>query len=136
MDTTLEHPKAKELRQHEIRVAEIKRRAQTWRLMDCDEDTLRQMRDALIEEMEALEGRLAEADERFMVYVEKGLPLETQETLQFIERLSAEWEKLNKNLKVMPCWNAVCAPVWQTAWAVNNVFTIWMVPFLFRLLSP
>ena len=99
MDTTLEHPKTKELRQHEIRVAEIKRRAQTWRLMDCDEDTLRQMRDALIEEMEALEGLLAETDERFMVYVEKGLPLKTQETLQFIERLSAEWEKLNENLK-------------------------------------
>lgn len=99
MDTTLEHPKAKELRQHEIRVAEIKRRAQTWRLMDCDEDTLRQMHDALTEEMEALESRLAEADDRFMVYVKKGLPLETEQTLQLIERLSTEWEKLNKHLK-------------------------------------
>jgi voltage-gated potassium channel len=99
VDTTLEHPRAKDLRQHELRVAEIKRRAQTWRLLDCDGKTLRQMLDALIEEMEALESRLAEADERLMVYVEKGLPLETQETLSFIERLSTEWEKLNKNLK-------------------------------------
>jgi voltage-gated potassium channel len=99
VDTTLEHSKAKGLRQHEIRVAEIKRRAQTWRLMDCDEDTLRQMRDALTEEMRALESRLAEADDHFMVYVEKGLPLETEQTRQLIERLSTEWENLNKHLK-------------------------------------
>lgn len=99
MDTTLEHPKAKEPKQHEIRVAEIKRRAQTWRLMDCEEDTLRQMRDALTVEMEALESRLAETDKRFMVYVEEGLPLETEQTLEIIEHLSTEWEKLNKHLK-------------------------------------
>jgi len=99
VDMTIEHPKAKELREHEIRVSEIKRRAQTWRLMDCDEDTLRQMRNALTVEMEALESRLAEADERFMVYVEEGLPLETEQTLELIERLSTEWEKLNNHLK-------------------------------------
>ena len=99
MDTTLEHPSAKEIRQHEIRVADIKRRAQNWRLADCDEDTLKQMRDALTEELQALESQLAEADEHFIIYVEEGLPLETEQTRQLIDRLSTEWEKLNKHLK-------------------------------------
>ena len=101
MDTTLKHPRAKEIRQHEIQVVEIKRRAKTWRLMDCNEDTLRQMRDALTKEMQTLESRLAEVDDHFMIYVEKGLPLEAEQTRQLIERLSTEWEKLNKHLKDM-----------------------------------
>jgi len=67
--------------------------------MDCDEDTLRQMLNALTVEMEVLESHLAKADKRFMVYVEEGLPLETEKTLELIERLSTEWEKLNKHLK-------------------------------------
>jgi len=90
MDTTLKHPRAKEIRQHEIQVVEIKRRAKTWRLMDCNEDTLRQMRDALTKEMQTLESRLAEVDDHFMIYVEKGLPLEAEQTRQLIERLSTE----------------------------------------------
>jgi len=101
VDATLEHPQAKVIRQHEMRVEEIKRRAKTWRLMDCNEDTLKQMRAALIEEMATLESRLAETDDRFMSYVEHGRPLETEETLQVIERLSTEWERLNKHLKAV-----------------------------------
>ena len=54
MDTTLEYARAKEVGQHEIQVDEIRRRARQWRLMDCDEDTLEQMRHDLIEEIEAL----------------------------------------------------------------------------------
>lgn len=99
MDATLEHPQTKQIRQHEMRVEEIKRRAKTWRLMDCDEYTLKQMRSALTEEMETLESRLTETDDRFMSYVEHGRPLETEETLRVIERLSTEWERLNKHLK-------------------------------------
>lgn len=98
MDTTIECLKAKEIGQHEMRVDEIKRRAQHWRLVDCDEDALQQMRHALIEEMQAVENRLAETDKRFLFYVEKGLPLDTQQTLTIIERLSIEWEKLNQHL--------------------------------------
>ena len=75
MDTTLEHARAKEVRQHDIQVDEIRRRARQWRLLDCDENTLEQMRHALIEEMEAVEVRLAEADERFSIYVDEGQPL-------------------------------------------------------------
>ena len=99
MDTTLGHVRAKEVGQHEIQVDEIRRRARQWRLMDCDEDTLEQMRHALIEEMEAVEDRLAEADKRFSIYVDEGQPLDTEQTLQSIDQLSSEWEKLNKHLK-------------------------------------
>ncbi len=99
MDTTLGHVRAKEVAQHEIQVDEIRRRAQQWRLMDCDEDTLEQMRHALIVEMEALEDRLTEADKRFSMYVDEGQPLDTEQAIQSIEQLSSEWEKLNKHLQ-------------------------------------
>lgn len=99
MDTTRENLKAREVGQHEIQVAEIKRRAQHWRLMDCDDDALKQMRRALIEEMEAVEARLVETDKRFLYYVEKGRPLDTQRSLQVIDRVSMQWEKLNRHLQ-------------------------------------
>ena len=99
MDTALEHTKAKEVGQHEIQVDQIRRRAQRWRLMDCDEDTLEKMRHALIVEMEVVEDRLAEADKRFSVYVSKGQPLDAEQALQGIDQLSLEWGKLNKHLQ-------------------------------------
>lgn len=99
MDTSLDHLKAREIGRHRVQVAEIKRRAQQWRLTDCSEATLDQMRHALIEEMETLEQRLQEANDHFLLYVENGRPLDTEKSLQLIDRLSREWEKLNDHLQ-------------------------------------
>ena len=76
MDTTLEYARAKEVGQHEIQVDEIRRRARQWRLMDCDEDTLEQMRHALIEEMEAVlreVQKLADRADVLAARIEKGI---------------------------------------------------------------
>lgn len=99
MDTTLDHLKAKELSSHRIQVAEIKRRAHQWRLRDCTEKTLDQMRHALIEEMEALEEKLNEANDVFLLHVENGQPLNTEKSLQAIDQMTREWEQLNDHLQ-------------------------------------
>jgi voltage-gated potassium channel len=98
-NTMLEYVKAKELGQHEIEVDEIRRRSKRWRLTDCDEEALTNMRHALIEEMEDVESRLVDTDKRFRYYVEEGRPLDSQRTLQVIERLSIQWERLNEHLQ-------------------------------------
>lgn len=94
-----EHHRAQEIGRHQAQVDEIRRRAQNWRLMDCDEETLERMRHTLIEEIEALEEKLAEVDHRFLTYVESGRPLDVQHSLHEIDRLSAEWEALNQHLQ-------------------------------------
>lgn len=94
-----EHRRAQEIGRHQSHVDEIRRRSQNWRLMDCDEETLERMRHTLIEEIEELEERLAEVDHRFLVYVESGRPLDVQNSLYEIDRLSAEWEALNQHLQ-------------------------------------
>ncbi len=94
-----EHRRAQEIGGHQAQVEEIRRRAQDWRLMDCDEETLERMRHTLIEEIETLEERLAEADHRFLIYVESGRPLDVQHALHEIDRLSSEWEALNRHLQ-------------------------------------
>jgi voltage-gated potassium channel len=99
--TMFEYVKAKELGQREIDVDEIRRRSKRWRLTDCDEEALESMRHALIEEMEEVEGRLVDTDRRFMHYVQEGRPLDTQRTLQVIDRFSVQWERLNAHLKAV-----------------------------------
>lgn len=94
-----DHRRAKAFRRHQIEVSEIKRHAQHWRLVDCSLETLEQMRHALLEEMARLEETLAEADRRFLRYMENGRPLKTQQARQRIDRLSAEWESLNDHLQ-------------------------------------
>ena len=94
-----EHRRAQEIGRHQVRVDDIRRRSQNWRLMDCDEETLERMRHTLIEEIEALEEKLAEVDRRFLIYVESGRPLDVQHALYEIDRLSAEWEALNRHLQ-------------------------------------
>ena len=94
-----EHGRAQEIARHQAAVEEIRRRSQNWRLMDCDEETLERMRHTLIEEIEALEEKLAEADHQFLIYVESGRPLDVQHSLYEIDRLSAEWEALNQHLQ-------------------------------------
>lgn len=94
-----EHLRAQEIGSHQARVEEIRRRSQNWRLMDCDVETLERMRHTLIEEIEELEERLAEADRHFLIYVERGRPLDVQHALYEIDRLSAEWEALNQHLQ-------------------------------------
>ena len=99
LETFDEHRRAQEIGGHQAQVEEIRRRAQNWRLMDCDEETLERMRHTLIEEIETLEERLAEADRRFLIYVESGRPLDVQHALHEIDRLSSEWEALNRHLQ-------------------------------------
>lgn len=85
--------------EREERVEEIQRRAQRWRLMDCSEPTLQRMRAGVDEQMAEVEGRLADTDERFLRYVEVGNPSGAEHTLEEINRLSAEWERLRKRLR-------------------------------------
>ncbi len=94
-----DHLKAREIDQQRVEVAEIKRRAQQWRLTDCTAETLEQMRHALIEEMEGLQERLQEADKRFGLYLENGRPLQADHSLRAIDRLTVEWESLNHHLQ-------------------------------------
>ena len=96
---TLLQAEALPLSEREERVGEIHRRAKQWRLMDCTEDTLRRMRAAVDQEMNAVEGRLAKADEVFAQYVELGNPSAAEQTLEDINRMSGEWERLKKRLR-------------------------------------
>ena len=85
--------------QREERVEDIQRRAQRWRLMDCSEAALVRMQTALDSELSHLEERLVESDELFLQYVEVGNPLGTEQTLETINRVSTEWERLRKRQK-------------------------------------
>jgi voltage-gated potassium channel len=84
--------------EREEQVEDIRRRAQRWRLMDCSEPSLQRMHTSVDEQMAEVEGRLAETDERFIRYVEVGNPSGAEHTLEEINRLSAEWERLRKRL--------------------------------------
>jgi voltage-gated potassium channel len=99
LDTSLDHLKALAMRQRRIEINDIQRRAQHWRLTDCSLETLDQMRHSLIEETQALHKQLREGDERFRLYLEHSRPRQADETLRAIDRLSVEWEGLNKHLQ-------------------------------------
>lgn len=81
--------------QRRVDVNEVSRRARNWRLLDCSEATLSQMRRALTEEIAHLEERLAERDRAFSLYVEAGRPLDAEQALHQIDRLTAEWKALS-----------------------------------------
>jgi voltage-gated potassium channel len=85
--------------EREVRVGEIHRRAKQWRLMDCTEATLQRMRAAVDQEMREVEDQLAAADAVFMQHLETGDPAGTEQTLEAIDGLSVEWERLRKRLK-------------------------------------
>lgn len=99
VNSTQDHFKAREISRRQVEVVEIKRRAQQWRLTDCTEETLEQMRHALIEEMEVLQKRLLEVDKRLNMYLENGRLLEVDQSLRTIDRLTLEWESLNRHLQ-------------------------------------
>jgi hypothetical protein len=99
LTATFAQAEAASISQREGQVEEIRRQAQQWRLMDCSEPTLERMRSALDNEMANLEERLVDTNERFRQYVEVGNPTGTEQTLETINRLSAEWERLRKRLK-------------------------------------
>jgi hypothetical protein len=99
LTATFAQLEAASISQREDQVEEIRRQAQRWRLMDCSESTLERMRSALDKEMAELEERLVDANERFRQYVGGGNPTGTEQTLETINRLSAEWEHLRKRLK-------------------------------------
>jgi len=99
MNTTHDHLQAKEYRRRRADVADIKRRAQQWRLMDCSAETLERMRRALLDEMARIQANLERTEQMFVRYVENGRPLKTEQTRQSIDRLTLEWEALNKHLQ-------------------------------------
>lgn len=99
INSALDHEKVREFDRRQIEVAEIKRRAQQWRLSDCTVEILEQMRSALITEMELLQERLNETNKRFNLYIENGRPLEADQTLAIIDRLTLEWEGHHRRLR-------------------------------------
>ncbi|MDX1663131.1 MAG: ion transporter [Candidatus Promineifilaceae bacterium] len=94
-----EHERAQEITRHQVQIDTVRRRARHWRLIDCDEEALVRMRHALIEEIEAVEAQLKEADRHFLLFVDKGRPLDAEQTLRQINRLGAEWEGLHEHLQ-------------------------------------
>ncbi|MBN1311470.1 MAG: ion transporter [Anaerolineae bacterium] len=88
-----------QLSNQRIEVAEIARQASQWRLMDCSDTILEQMHQNLLREMTEVEKQLHEANYHFQLYVEKGRPLETSRKQATIERLSFEWENLDRRLR-------------------------------------
>ncbi len=99
IDSLEEHQLALELAQHEASVTHIQQRAHRWRLQDCDEPTLVRMRHALIVEMMRMRDKLTQADDYFLQCVQAGEPLTTEQALQQIDRLSAEWHSLDGHLR-------------------------------------
>ena len=94
-----EHARVQEIGRHQVAIETVRRRARHWRLIDCDEETLVRMRHALIEEIEVVEEQLAQVDRHFLLYVDKGRPLDAEHALRQINRLSAEWEALREHLQ-------------------------------------
>ena len=94
--TQAEMPSISEREEH---VEEIQRRAQRWRLMDCSEPALERMLAAVDGQMADVEERLAKTDERFLQYVQVGNPSAADQSLESINRLHAEWERLRKRYK-------------------------------------
>ncbi|MBN1430120.1 MAG: ion transporter [Anaerolineae bacterium] len=93
------HQQVKKTGNHRLEVAEIARHARQWRLMDCSDEVLKQMRQNLLSEMAEVEERLHIVNDHFQLYIEKGRPLETGQSQATIERLSFEWENLNRRLR-------------------------------------
>jgi len=98
-DLRLDHEKAKSLYRHRADVSFIRGRAENWRLTDCTVDALQQMRHALIAEMERMQKKLKTLDDQFLKTINAGMPLKAEETREDIERLSNQWDKMNKHLQ-------------------------------------
>ncbi|MCB0013965.1 MAG: potassium channel family protein, partial [Anaerolineales bacterium] len=96
-----DHQRALEFDRHVGQVAELRRRARQWRLIDCSEETLVRMRHALIDEMERLEERLRDADNYFTAYIDRGQPLEAEGMRERIDRMADEWTQLNRRLQAL-----------------------------------
>jgi voltage-gated potassium channel len=99
IDQRLDHEKAKSLHRQEAEVSFIRRRAENWRLTDCSVAALEQMRHALIVEMERLQEKLETLDNQFLQTINGGMPLQAEESREDIERLSNQWDSLNKRLQ-------------------------------------
>jgi voltage-gated potassium channel len=86
------------LDERQIDVSAVSRRARNWRLLDCSEETLQQMRSALQREIAAVEQRLLDGEQAFNLYVEGGRPLLAEQARYQIDRVTAEWEALTGRL--------------------------------------
>ena len=94
-----DHQRAEEFNRHNLEVTKLRRQAHQWRLIDCSEETLQQMRHALLDEMESTEARLAETNQHFTVYIERGQPLQAEAMRERIDRQANEWTNLNNRLQ-------------------------------------
>ncbi len=86
------------LDQRRIDVAAVTRRTRNWRLLDCSEATLQQMRGALQQEIAGIEERLLEGERAFNLYVDGGRPLLVEQARLQIDRTTSEWEALTARL--------------------------------------
>jgi voltage-gated potassium channel len=80
-------------------VSDIQRNAQHWRLSDCTEAALTNMRHTLLAEMETLEGEIHRTNDQFLRYMDHGRPLETEQTRQSIDELAQRWQQHNQHLQ-------------------------------------
>ena len=90
-DDVKDHERAKAFAQHEHDIREMRNRAQRWRLTDCDAGTLNRMRHAMLDELDEEEKRLKEANEYFTQCIAAGDPILTEQAVQRVNRISAEW---------------------------------------------
>ena len=98
-DDRQDHSRAKEFSKHAGAIAEVRKRAQQWRLTDCDEATLNRMRHSLLDELDDVEKRLHEADAHFLQCIEAGAPLAVEQAAQKLNRISTEWTSHNTHLQ-------------------------------------
>ena len=80
-------------------VSDIQRSAQHWRLTDCTEETLINMRHTLLDEMETVETEINRINDQFLRYINHGRPLETEQTRQTINELAQRWHQHNQHLQ-------------------------------------
>jgi voltage-gated potassium channel len=77
----------------------IQNRVRRWRLVDCPETTLAQMKTALSKEMAKLAAKMTEANELFENYIAMGNPSGAMNVQEQIEGLTTEWKREKKHLQ-------------------------------------
>lgn len=95
----LDHRRAEEISRYHADVDDIKRRAHGWRLLDAEPEVLSAMRQRLLNEIDRTEQRLKDADANFNKSVQNGQPIEIEQTIQVIDRITLEWERLKDKLQ-------------------------------------
>ena len=84
--TATNHHQVRQIGRRHLEITEMRRRAHQWRLLDCSDEVLEEMRHNLMQQIEQIESQLFEANQLFNRYAEAGKPLKTEETLKQIDR--------------------------------------------------